>query len=288
MAILLALCCLFFAALNDFVFKLFASRRRAGRGSFVFLIGLVWFSILAWLPWSQESKLGATLLWGTISGFFSLTSNLLLIESMGILTAGLCSIIYRLNLVFVVLGAMVFLGESLSLTQGIGVLAALAAILAFMPEKTNGAVTAPSEVRARLAFYAVLLAAILRAGMGLAYKFAFTRGADPNGVVTINSLFWIFGGLLYAWLREKNLACQDRQVLGYGLLSGLLVCGIVFFMAASLKIGKAAVVLPIAQMSFLGTFAMSTVFLQEKLTRRKLAALLLGAIAIVLLTLDCR
>ena len=49
--------------------------------------------------------------------------------------------------------------------------------------------------------------------------------------------------------------------------------------------GNASVVNPIAQMSFLGTMLLSCVFLKEKLDFRKMAALMLGCTAVLLLSL---
>ncbi len=46
-----------------------------------------------------------TLFWGCASGFLSVSANILLIEAMGMQSAGICSTIYRLNLVPAVLGA---------------------------------------------------------------------------------------------------------------------------------------------------------------------------------------
>ncbi len=277
MAIFFAFCCLAFAAVNDFVFKLFARKSRS-RGMFVALIGIVWLLLLCWMPWSEESSVGATILWGAVSGFFSVTANLLLIEAMGHESAGVCSTIYRLNLVLVVAGAVLFLGETLALIQVIGILFAVLAILAFFPMGQN------IHVRT-IGFYMVVAAAVLRAGMGLTYRYGFLHGADRNGVVIINSIFWIIGGIVYALWREKGFTRPDRKMLIYSALSGLFVTGIVIFMALSLQYGEASVVLPIAQMSFLGTFGLSICFLKEKFTKRNLVAVVCGVIAVVLLTI---
>lgn len=278
MAVFYAFCCLAFAAVNDFVFKLFARKERS-RGLFVALIGVFWLLLLCWLPWSEESSIGATILWGAVSGFFSVTANLLLIEAMGHESAGVCSTIYRLNLVLVVAGAVLFLGETLAVTQTIGIIFAVLAILAFFPTGKN------VHLRA-LGFYLVVVAAVLRAGMGLSYRYGFLHGADRNGVVLINSLFWIAGGVAYALWREKGFKVKpDRKMWFYSFISGLFVSGIVVFMALSLQHGEASVVLPIAQMSFLGTFALSIYFLKERFTKRNLAAVACGIIAIILLTL---
>ena len=68
-----AFCCLFFAALNDFVFKLFARKERS-RGLFVAVAGSVWFALLAFLPWGPESEFGGPRLWGAVSGVVAVTS----------------------------------------------------------------------------------------------------------------------------------------------------------------------------------------------------------------------
>ncbi len=282
MAIFYAFCCLIFSAINDFVFKLYARRMRS-RGTFVFWIGVCFLLALLWLPRDSAASLSTTLFWGIVSGTFSVVANILLIEAMGMQSAGLCSTIYRLNLVLVVPGAILLLGESLNARQILGILAALAAILAFTPGKEERGTHAAKK--SRLGFYLVLLAAVLRAGMGLSYKYAFTHGADKNGVTVLNACMWIIGGLIYAVFWEKNAAFKDRDTLKYGLLSGVFVSAIVFFMAGMLHLpdGAASIVLPIAQMSFLLTFIMGAIFLKEKVSKRKIAALLCGCLAILLL-----
>lgn len=273
-----AFCCLFFSALNDFVFKLFARKDRS-RGLFVAIAGVVWFALLAFLPWSPESNVGATILWGAISGALSVSSNLLLIEAMSHNSAGMCATIFRLNLVLVVLWAALLLNESLSFLQWCGVLLAVFAVLAFLPSDGS------AKKKWNAGIILVLAASVLRSGMGIVYKYGFLHGADNNGIILINSIFWIICGIFYAMFREKTALRPERKVLLYGLLSGVLITGIVFFMALSLKYGDACVVLPIAQMSFLGTFLFSAMLLKERLSLYKAAALLFGSTAIILLTI---
>lgn len=277
MAIFFAFCCLGCSAVNDFVFKLFARKERS-RGLFVALIGIVWLLPTLFMTWDTASDIPSTWLWGAVSGFFSVTANLLLIEAMSKESAGVCSTIYRLNLVLVVAGAYFLLDEPISVLQLCGVFFAIAAILAFFPLRRRLHLHASGAVL-------VIIAAILRAGMGLTYKFAFLNHADRNGIVLVNSLFWIAGGLFYALAREKRIPLPDPKMWRYSIISGLLVVGIVFFMAASLQYGDASVVLPIAQMSFLGTFALGALILKESITINKVIAVICGVIAIILLTL---
>ena len=279
MAIFFALLSLVFAAGNDLVFKFYARKSRS-KGYFAALVGVFWLLFTFYLPMSPEANWSATLIWGGISGFFSITANLLLLESMERLGAGLCATIYRLNMVPVVLGAAVLLDETLTAGQWCGVVLAVLAVLAFFPGGGKGADFALGG------FLMVLAAAFLRAGMGLSYRFGFLNGADRNMVVVVNSVFWIVGGLLYAWCREKRPALKEQpHLVRYGALSGFLVAAIVFTMAASLQYGEASVVLPIAQMSFLLTFLCSVWFLHEKFSLRTAAGIVCGIGAVLLLSI---
>ena len=122
LAIVFAFCSLCCSALNDFIFKLFADKPQS-RGLFAMLVGVIWTVVMALLPmdWTHWK---ATVIWGIISGFFSIAANLMLIEAMGMQSAGICSTIYRLNLVPVVFGAWILLGETISVLNWLGIVLA--------------------------------------------------------------------------------------------------------------------------------------------------------------------
>ena len=274
-AIAYAFLSLVLTAVNDLVFKLFADRMRS-RGGFISIIGIFWMVAILWLPMKWDN-LYATILWGVVSGLFSVAANILLIESMARQSVGLCSTMYRLNMVFVVVMAYFMLNENISAMQLVGIVFALAAVIVFLPfDSIKGA--------SGVGFILALTASILRAFMGISYKYAFINGVDKNALVLVNSFLWIVPGFLYAVIREHQWNwMKDTSVLKFGAFSGLLVAGITFGMAGSLNAGEASRVLPIAQMSFLATFGLSVVFLKEKCNLRKLIALLFGVIAILLL-----
>ncbi len=281
MAIVFALCCLGCSAINDFIFKLFADRPMS-RGVFFSIIGVIITLTMAFTVDFKafEANLPNTLIWGCAAGFFSIAGNVLLIEAMGKLSAGICSTIYRLNLIFVVPGAILFFGEKLSLLQLCGVTAAVLAILLFSFSTMSG------ERKSSLAGMVMIISAsLLRAGMGLSYKEAFICKVEEPALVFINGLFWVFGGLIYALCKDKKVKMPDMPTLGFGTVSGLFVAGIVFFMAKALQSGAAGVVLSIAQMSFLGTLLLSVIFLKEKLEKFKIAGIVCGIAAILLLAL---
>ena len=285
MAIFWAFACMFFAACNDLLFKFFAGKNR-GNGFFVSVVGVVWL-VVALIPallGQAPADWRATIIWGCISGFFSLAGNIMMLDAMRSLDVGVCSTIYRLNLVPVTVGAALILNENITPIQYVGIAAACLAILAFVPRNQ-------SEVKRKLgwAFIVMIIASLLRAGMGLSYRYGFLHGASEKYVVVVNSLFWIFGGVLYAFWRERQLMPYNKQdwknLFFLGGLSGALVTGIVITMALMLKLGNASVVLPIAQMSFLVTGALGIWLFKERLTVSKAMAFILGVAAVLLLSI---
>lgn len=281
--ILCAFACLILTAFNDFVFKLFARKERS-KGLFVAIIGVFWLFALLPLPHGEKMNWPLTILWGSISGFFSAGGNILLIEGMSRQSAGLCSLIYRLNMVPVILGASLLLGQTTGPLQYVGIACAIAAILLFQWGNSSGSQEEKKKVTAGIIL--VVIASLMRAGMGLSYEYGFDVGADKNAVPQINSLFWIIGGLLYAFTKERKILREsDKKLLGYGALSGVFVAGIVVFMAWSLAYGDAVIVLPIAQMGFILTFLLGVIFLKEPFRKKHIAALLCGITAVILLSI---
>lgn len=283
MAVVWALVCMLFAACNDLLFKFFASRDR-GNGYFVSIVGIVWLVVALVFVGDTPQSWSATVFWGIISGFFSVGANLLMLDAMRSLEVGVCSTIYRLNLIPVTIGAALLLHEDISTLQYCGIACACVAVCAFVPRSGSG-----MKKKLGWAFAVMIIASLMRAAMGLSYRYGFLHDADEKYVVVINSLFWIFGGLLYAWTRERSVKFENRKQVRdlwlMGLLSGALVTGIVITMAQSLKLGSASVVLPIAQMSFLVTGALGVWLLKEKLTVVKIFAFIAGAVSIVLLSM---
>ncbi|MBO5991265.1 MAG: EamA family transporter, partial [Lentisphaeria bacterium] len=276
-AIIYAVLSLLFSSGNDLLFKFFANNRKS-IGIFVSVVGVVWGIYAACTLDGMPANMTQTIIWGSISGLFSIGGNLLLIGAMSKLSAGVCSTIYRLNLVPAVLGAWLILGEQISLPQWCGVMLAIFAVLAFIPKSSERKEFSWS------CFFMVLAGSLMRAGMGLSYRYGFdTAGADRKVVVLINALFWVIGGLLWYLIFERKKCSCDRKTIGFGMLSGIFVTGIVVFMALSLQYGKAAVVLPVAQMSFLLTGAAGVIFLKEKFTLRTAAAFACGCGAILVM-----
>ena len=136
--IVFALGALVCAALNDIVFRKYASLRLSV-GWYVSTIGFSW-SLLQLLldlaaagsprhmhllqPWRLH-----TLMWAPALALVLALANILLIEALAGVDASAGSTIYRLNTVGVVLGGWVLLGEQLRAAQIAGVAAGVAAIM---------------------------------------------------------------------------------------------------------------------------------------------------------------
>ena len=286
--IFFAFACLVSAACNDLLFKFFARRPRP-RGIFITIIGIVWSALALLLPGKFDQALSQTIIWGVISGIFSTVANIFLIEAMTRQSAGLCSTIYRLNLALVIPGAALLFHEQHPWYQYLGIAAALLAVLFFLPGSTKSGDDSKND---RSGLIMIITAAVLRALMGLSYKYGFNHGATPNGITLINGFCWIIGGAIYfllceraKWANSAEKLC-DGKLISYGAGSGILVIAIVYTMAQAVKLGDVGIVLPIAQMSFILTFILSMIFLREKLTLYKFFALFCGAAALILLSLN--
>jgi drug/metabolite transporter (DMT)-like permease len=282
-ALFFTFCCLGCTAVNDLVFKLFARKDRS-RGLFVMSVGVTGTLLLLWLP-DKVGDWHQTLLWGLICGIFSAVGNIMLIESMGKLSAGICSTIYRMNLALVVPLSVLFFNETLNMRQYPGIFLALAAVIFFLPGKGQEKFAENRGSSLLIPVILIISASVFRAGLGLSCKYGPMQGASANGISLIIEVVWIISGLVYYLVKERKLYKPEKSTFFYGALSGLLVMGILVFMVQALACegAYASVVLAIAQMSFLATFILSVIFLKEKVTWRKLAALACGTAALLLL-----
>ena len=90
-----------------------------------------------------------------------------------------------------------------------------------------------------LAIWLTVTASLLRAGMGLSYKAGLLNGANEYGLLVINGIVWMIGGIICHFVVDQKKWRISPATLAYGALSGVLVCGIVLFMMLALKYGDA-------------------------------------------------
>lgn len=290
MSIVFALASLLFAGCNDFLFKKQAAGGGA-RGRYMAVVGVVWMALFAaiggFLRGSRPTA--AALLWGLVAGLFSAVANYLLIWSMKRLDASVGSTVYRLNMIPAALLAFLFLGEAVTLRKALGLAIGIVAVLLFM----NGGGGGRKRAGAEPALWIAVLASVLRALMGLAYKMAaaaYTKpeyaaaGPQQEWFLSVQGAVWIAVGLVAALFLEPPSPLSRRNA-AYGIVSGFLVCGVVQFFAKALELGEASVIIPISQMSFLVTTLLSWPLMKERFHARKAAGLCLAVAAILCLSM---
>lgn len=279
-ALTYALLSLLFAGLVDVVFRRYARVDRS-RGMYVLGMGVMWSALQLLLVIALGKGLridGQTLAFGLGAGLLIALANLCLIESLTHIDVGLASTVYRLNTIGVVILAALLLSEPLTAIKACGVgLGVVAVFLLYERDRD-----ADRQRRFALYFGLVVIASLLRACFGIVTKAAALRGVDPQLLLLVNAPVWIVAGGVYAILREKGLRVTKGKVK-YSIASGFLIFAVANFLLLALERGEAGVVVPIANMSFLVALLVSAGLGMERLTRRKLAAMGLAVVAIVVL-----
>ena len=272
---------LLFAGFNDVVFKNF-SRKNRSRGMNVLGIGVVW-SILQAATYILR---GTPVVWDWVSisyglgaGVFLTLSNLLLLESLTYINVGLGSTVYRLNTIILVLFSFWLLNEPMSPIKIIGILCGIiAVVLLYRPDPGFSPDRSVFQIFGCIA----ILASCLRGGYGVISKAGLLHQANADTMLLVISLNWIIGGGIYAYWREKTMRLT-ATITGYSILSGILVFLIVNTLMLALKNGQASVVIPIANMSFIVSLAISVLMRFEPMTFHKGMAVVWAGLSITLL-----
>ncbi len=282
MGIIFALVSMVFAGVNDFVFKQFTNCSRQSLGLFLAGVGVVWMIVFGVLMFTSTGS--PTWTHWPISvgaGVMSILANVLFVRSYRTLPAGTGATIYRLNLVVVALLSFLWLREPATLWKILGITLGAAAVLTLGRGNPNG--DSPVARITSVGIIALLLACLLRALMGIFYKLASLHGIPTYELLTINGAIWCLGGLLYAIASRETLRL-DTHLAGFALFSGLLVCGITFFMFVAARVADASVAIPITQMSFIITCVLGATLHKEPFTSPKLLALMAAVGCVVCLS----
>jgi len=281
LAITFAVLSLVFGGLNEIVFKRYSARERS-RGMMISGVGLVW-SLLLYADVSLRGdhidfSNGAGL-YGLSAGIVVAAANILLLESLRHMEVSLGSTIYRLNTIVVVFLSVILLGETITFIKFAGVACGVIAVLLLYRHHHNTGQTGTLKLGLTL----VIIGALLRAAYGVITKAGLSQGADADALMLIAALSWIVSGFLYAFFIEHRYAIT-RKKIGYALLSGCLVYGIVKSLLTALSYGEASVVITVANLSFLMALLVALILKMEKLSARKVAAMGFAVGAIALLT----
>lgn len=287
LGIVFALISLFFSGLNDFVFKLQA-RGNQRCGQYLAVVGAVWMLVFAIGAMLQGAVYisPTAIKWGLIVGLVSAIANYLLIVSLRSLDASVGVTIYRLNLLAATIIAILFLGESVTVAKTLGVIAASIAVVLFSANDRS-----QRAAVVQWALVSVFSASLLRALVGIGYKLcnreleilpASLAVGQSEFFLAVQGFVWMIVGL--AVMKYEGETKLEYKSVNIGVLSGLLICGLVWFFNKALAIGDASVIIPVSQMSFLVTALLSRGFIKERFTGLKPVALAISVIAILMLS----
>lgn len=279
---LLAILCLLTSGLLDLLFKLYARETRS-RGMLVFGIGCVWailhlgYMRAGGMPLSVDHT---TLVYGVTAAILLTVSNILLVECLGHLPISMASTIYRLNTIPLVILAYLFLQEDISWIKGAGIFFGLLTV--WLLYQTGNDVKRGTDLTI-VFLILIIVASCVRALYGIMTKAGVSEGGDPTSMMLFSAIGWATGGLAYARFREHRVVLNKAKI-GFSLLGGALVFSIVWLLVTALTLGDASVVVPLANMGFVAAMGFSIFFRLERLSPRKVVALVSAVVSIVLLT----
>ena len=276
-----ALLSMFFAGINDVVFKKYSSKERS-RGMYVLGIGVTWSILQLFymqienVPFNVENNV---ITYGLIAGILLVVSNIFLIEGLTHIDVSLGSTLYRLNTIGVVILSFLILGESTGVLKLVGILFGVVSVL-FM---YRGSRTTKPFGSVIVFFWLVVCASLFRAIYGVVSKAGLSANVEPQSFLLLAAFCWVAGGAFYAIFVEKRFIVTKKKII-YSLLSGFLVFCIVNFLMLGLDNEQASIVIPIANMSFVVAFIISLILKVEELNFRKTIATCLAIVSIFLLS----
>tara|TARA_B100000949_G_scaffold63483_1_gene56374 strand:+ start:346 stop:1203 length:858 start_codon:yes stop_codon:yes gene_type:complete len=268
------------SGINDVIFKHYSVGDRS-RGMLLFGVGLIWTLAQWMLTLIQDTPLEfnhPTLTFGLMAGVFLTLSNLLLLESFRYLDVSLGTTIYRLNTIGVVLLSFLLLHETFGWIKGFGILLGLVGVFLLYKSKS------PQSHQKQLLLFVGLagIASLFRAAYGVSTKAGLLEDANRNAMLLVIASSWIVGGALYAIFREKRFRLNWEKAR-FILISSILVVGIANFLMLAVQHGEASTVIPVANMSFVIAILLSTALKMERLSAKKIAAIICAAGSIFLL-----
>ena len=275
-----ALLSLLSAGLLDVLFGRYSGKRR-GAATYLVGIGIVVVlgqSVALAVVGASVVVDAGTAMWGIFAGAIVMLANALLIESLAGINVSLGSTIYRLNTIAVVIFAVAFLGETLTLPKLAGVLLGVVGVILLYQRGGRWG----NDRLLLVSVWIAVAASLLRAAFGIVSKLGLSGGADPFLFMVYIGAGWTLAASVYGMVRRQP-ATDMRKVLPYAIASGTLVCLVASFLLLGLRAGEASIVIPIANMSFVVALLISAACGMENLTLRKLLAVAAAALGIALL-----
>ena len=215
---------------------------------------------------------------GVLCGVLGITGAFSVLQSMKQGELGTNIAVVRLSFVPTAVGAVVLLGEPVTLQKGLLILLAGLAVSLFF-----GHYRRENRLAIRSLFPA--MTACLAFGVfDLVYKFASNQGVNPFTLLMVQSVTAHVLIHLYVAFREGYTL--NKPVFRSAPLCGVLFALACLAMLRALREADVSLISPFIQMNFILSYLLGVVFLGESVTKRKLLGITIVVLCVLLLSED--
>ena len=212
-------------------------------------------------------------LWGALAGVFILTGFYNFAHSLKTGSISINAPVFRLSFVITAALAVALLGEPPTAAKAAGIALALAAAWLLL----GGAGGPQREDRGSLIR---VLVATVAVGIGnFIYKLGLQAGATPASIIVAQGCAVVVGATLFVAWKEGGIRAE-APVRRFAPRAAVVLAAAFSLLVEALARGQASVVVPVAQMGFVVTALVGTLFLGERFTLRKGAGLLAALAAL--------
>jgi len=219
-------------------------------------------------------------LWGSLAGAFVFVGFYNFVRSLATGPVSINAPIFRLNFVVTALLAIALLGETLTGRKLAGLTLALGATWLLLGARVPG----ERAHEDRGALLRVLLATLALGVANFLHAVGLREGVLPETMLAAQAIVFMPLTNLAVLAADRRVAAP-RAAWGYGAVMSLVLFGAFVCLLHGISLGQASVVVPIAQMGFIVTAVLGTLFLREPLTLRKGLGLAAAAAALAALAI---
>ena len=219
-------------------------------------------------------------MWGSLAGAFVFVGFYNFVRSLATGPVSINAPIFRLNFVVTALLAIALLGETLTGRKLAGLTLALGATWLLLGARVPG----ERAHEDRGALLRVLLATLALGVANFLHAVGLREGVLPETMLAAQAIVFMPLTNLAVLAADRRVAAP-RAAWGYGAVMSLVLFGAFVCLLHGISLGQASVVVPIAQMGFIVTAVLGTLFLREPLTLRKGLGLAAAAAALAALAI---
>lgn len=217
------------------------------------------------------------------SGIF-LISRIALMEALKNVSSNVVYPVARLSTVLVVLFALFYFRESLSLFQAVGIGLAVVVLLILTKHSHQERATHPNF---RLGVILAVATLFSVAGAAIITKFAAISFESFFAFIALSGIF----GVIFAFgltnkLQSGKENANHRNAILIGGIAGLLNFIGFYILLQALAIGPLSIIAAIHSMNFVIAILLALLIYKEKLTRRRFAGIGLTVLALILLRIS--